>query len=105
MKAKKQYNLDEAIRSFYKTEPLKIDLPTTVANKVTLSPNKITVLLDSLLYGFVAVLACAGLIYSFSLFSHYSFPALYLVAIPVACYFGLSVKEYSLMSKRILSAE
>ena len=34
MKQQEEYKLDEAIKKFYTTEPLKADLATTVADKV-----------------------------------------------------------------------
>ena len=105
MRENKQYSLDEAIRTFYKTEPLKIDLAKNVASKIYVKPKKVSVKLDNWLYVFVVVLAVGGLIFSFSLFTNYSLPTVFLVLIPVACFFGLSAKEYLLMSKRFLSAE
>ena len=105
MKDNKQYSLDEAIRNFYKIEPLKIDLAKTVTSKVYVIPKKISSALDNWLYVFVAVLTVCGLIFSFTLFANYSLPTMFLVLIPVACYFGLSAKEYSLLSKQLLSGE
>lgn len=105
MREDKKYSLGEAIRDFHKTEPLKIDLAKTVASKIYSKPQKSSVALDSWLYVFVAILTVCGLIFCLSLITNYSLPAVLLVLIPVACYFGLSAKEYSLLSKRLLSAE
>ena len=105
MKENKAYNLREAIKQFHKTEPLKIDLANTVANKIFVNVKKPSVILENWLYVFVAVIVVGGLIYSFSLFSNYSLPSMFLVLVTVACYFGLSAKEYWVISKRLLSAE
>lgn len=105
MKEKKTYSLGEAIKQFHKTEPLKIDLANTVANKVFVKAKMPSVILENWLYVFVAVIVVGGLIYSFSLFSNDLLPLYFLFLIPVACYFGFSVKEYWVMSKRLLSAE
>ena len=105
MKENKTYSLSEAIKQFHKTEPLRIDLSNTVADKIFVKPQKVPVVLDNWLYMFVVVIAIGGLMYSISLFSNNSLPAFFLFLIPVACYFGLSAKEYWVMSKRLLSAE
>ena len=105
MKDNKKYSLDEAIRNFYKIEPLKIDLAKTVASKIYAIPKNSSATLDKWLYVFVAALTVSGLIFSFSHFRDYSLPTTLLVLIPVAGYFGLSAKEYSLMSKHFLSGE
>jgi hypothetical protein len=105
MKTEKKYTLPEAIGKFHKTVPLQIDLATTVANKVFAKRKMEIALLDSWLYAFVAVIAGTGLIYTFILVYTASLLSVLVIIIPIIFYFGLSVKEYKLMSERLLSLE
>jgi hypothetical protein len=103
MKGDKPYNLNEAIKKFHKTMPLQIDLATTVANMVFVKRNVVITLLDKWLYAFVAFLVGGGLIYGFILTIPSSLLSMIVIIISIAYYFGLSVKEYKLMSKKIHS--
>jgi hypothetical protein len=105
MKTEKEYNLQEAINKFYKTEPLKIDLATTVANRIFVKRKIEIALLDKWLYASVAVLVGCGLIYSFILVNPSSLLSVLVIILPIVFFTGLSVKEYRLMSKRFLSFE
>ncbi len=101
MKNEEHYSLDEAIKKFYNSEPLKIDLATTVANKVFVKRNEDSIEWDKWLYVFVAVLIAGALIYSVSFFKDFSLSLFLLIVIPMVSYFGLSAKEFLLMSKKI----
>lgn len=105
MRTEKEYNLKVVINKFYKTEPLRIDLAATVANRIFVK-NKIEIaLLDKWLYAFVAVLVSCGLIYSFIILNPSSILLALTIILPIVFFSGLSVKEYKLMSKRFLSFE
>ncbi len=94
MKKDKHYNLEEAIKNFYKSEPLKIDLANTVANKVFAKPKEVSVVSDKWLYIFVAILIVCGLIYIFSFLKEFSQPYVLLIFIPLIGYFGLSLRSF-----------
>ncbi|HEX9827877.1 MAG TPA: hypothetical protein VGA80_14855 [Flavobacteriaceae bacterium] len=103
MKEKEQYSLDEAIGKFYKTEPLKIDLAKTVANSVFGEEKKVSVFFDKMLYFIVCLIAVGAVIYCISLFSKLSISSVMLFLIIVVSFFGLSVKEHSVLSKKVLN--
>jgi hypothetical protein len=101
MKDKKLYSLHEAIKSSYKTEPLRIDLAERVADQVFVKGKNSSVTLDKGLYVFVAALIAGAIIYCLSFFrGFFSFPLL-LLLVPMIAYFGLSAKEFMTMSKNI----
>jgi hypothetical protein len=105
MKNEKEYSLDEAIKNFYKSEPLKIDLANTVANKAFIKRNEVSVVWDKWLYVFAAAIILGALIYSFNFLKDFSLSLLLLIVIPMVSYFGLSAKEFLLMSKKLPSFE
>ena len=105
MKTEKEYNLKVVINKFYKTDPLRIDLANTVANRIFVKSKIEIALLDKWLYVFVAVLVSCGLIYSFILVNPSSLLLALVIILPIVFFSGLSVKEYKLMSKRCLSFE
>ena len=105
MKKKEQYKLGEAIQNFYKTEPLKIDLANATADKIFVKTKDASPVFDKWLYTFAAILFAIGMIYCFSIFSRFSLQLILLTLVPAACYFGLSVKEHLLISKRLISFE
>ena len=95
--------LGEAIRNFYKTEPLQTDLANAVANKVFAKPKEASPVFDKWLYAFAAILFAGGMIYCVSIFRQFSLSLILLAMIPAACYIGLSVKEHLLISKKFIS--
>jgi len=103
MKSEEQIDLYKAIKEFQKTEPLKMDLATTVADKIFVKRKIKMVVLDKWIYAFVAALVVIGLIYSFSLVNPSSLLSMLVLLIPIIFYIGLSIKEYKLLSKRFLS--
>src|SRR6188474_1499766 len=103
MKRQKEYKLEEAIKNFYTTKPLKADLATTVADKVFEKHKKVYPAFETWLYIFIGVLVAAGIIYSFSFFNHFSVPSGLMILISIAFYFSLFFKEYLLIHKRLLS--
>jgi hypothetical protein len=101
---KKRYHLDEAIKTFYKTDALKVDLAASVANKVFAEHKKAYAFLDRGLYLLVSVLVIGGVFYCFSLFKQLPAVLILLITVGIVSYFLLSYKEYTVMSKRLLSA-
>jgi hypothetical protein len=103
MKNRKIYLIHEAIKMYYKTEPLSIDLANTVADKVFAEHKIETNLLDKSIFTSLAVLIVAGLVCSFYFVKQFSILYIFLIFIPICCFIGLSVKEYAVMSKKMLS--
>ena len=101
---KKRYALGDAIKNSYKTEPLKIDLAETVADKAFNGPKKPSAVLDSGLYVFFAVLIVASIIYCLIFFKEFFLSPSFLFLIPIVAYFGLAAKEFMTMSKKISGA-
>jgi hypothetical protein len=60
MKQQKEYKLEEAIKNFYTTEPLKADLATTVADKVFEKHKKVYPAFETWLYIFIGSFSCCG---------------------------------------------
>lgn len=103
MKDNEQYRLDEAIKNFYKAEPLKIDLSKTVANKVFAKKKETSFVFDKVLFFIGCLIAVGAVIYCFSLFGKLSMPFVMLSLILIVCFFVLSLKEYSVLSKKVLN--
>jgi len=100
---KNEYNFRESIKFFYKTEPLKIDLSESVTDKIFNKPKEVAGKFDKWLYVFVTILAACSLIYSFTFLKDFPLPLMGLIILLVAGYLVLSLKEYSIISKRLLS--
>jgi hypothetical protein len=103
MKEKRQYELGEAIKNFYETEPLQTDLANAVASKVFEKRKESSPVFDKWLYAFAAILFAAGMIYCVRIASQFSLSFILLLLIPAACYIVLAVKEHWLISKKLLS--
>lgn len=101
MKGKEQYSLSEAVQKFYKTEPLKSDLAKTVTDRVFVKEKKVSFVFDRVLYFIGCFIAVGAVIYCLSLFGKLSISFLLLFLIIVVSFFSLSVKEYSVMSKKV----
>ena len=100
MKEQKKYTLEEAVKNFHVTKPLKIDLATKVADAVFEKREKTFPVSETWLYAVGAVLIIAGIVYSFSfLISVVSGLA---VICAIILYLSLSLKEYRIMSKKLL---
>ncbi len=103
MKNRKIYHIQEAIKIYYKTEPLRIDLASTVADKVFVKNKTETNLLDKCLFASIAVLIVVGLACSFYFVKQDSRWYIFVIIISICGFTGLSVKEYAVISKKILS--
>jgi hypothetical protein len=103
MKKQEQYSLDEAIKKFYKAEPLKIDLAKTVASKVFVNEKKVSFNFDKVLYFVGCLTAVAVVICCFILFGKLSVSVVMPFIIIGVSFFGLSAKEYSVFSKKVLN--
>ena len=101
MKEKNQYNLDEAVKELYKTEPLRQDLASTVANKVFAKQKTASSVLDKILVVTLFFVITASLVYGFSLLGGITLTAVLIFVITIAGFIGLSVKEHLIMLKRI----
>ena len=101
--SKKEYKLDEAIKNFYTTAPLKTNLAKTIPERVFMKPEEVRSPMDKWLYVFAVILVFIGLMYSFSFFQHISMPAFFLILFSIVSFAGLARKEYSLFSRRLLS--
>jgi hypothetical protein len=99
MKSEERYDLYEAIKKFQETEPLKVDLATTVAERIFVKRKMKFALMDKWLYAFVIGLVSFGLIYSFALVNTSSLLSVVVIIIPIAYYLGLSMKEYKIISQ------
>ena len=103
MKNKKQYNLEESIKYFHKTEPLKIDLSKSVADRIFGKSKEVADKFDKWLYVFITILIAAGLIYSTTLLKDFPLPLMCVIILLLSGYLVLSFKEISIVSKRLLS--
>lgn len=101
MKEKNQYKLDEAIKEFYKIEPLQQDLATTVANKIFAEQKKESTVLDKTLLITLGFAVVVSLIYVLSLLSEISFATALMFVVAIVGFIGLSVKEHFVLLRRI----
>lgn len=102
MNGNEQYPLDEAIKKFFKEEPLKIDLAKAVANSVFAKEKKKSTVFDKMLYLAICLIAFVTVVYCCSLLSKLSIPGIILFLIIIVSFFGFSFKEYTILSKKIL---
>jgi hypothetical protein len=101
MKEEEKYSLDEVVKKFYETEPLKINLSNAVVNRVFVKKKRSSFVFDKILYFVLSLISMVAVIYCFSLLAKPSMSFVMLFFIPVICIFGLSVKEYSVLSKKV----
>jgi hypothetical protein len=101
MKKKDRYNLDEAIKEFYITEPLRRDFAAAVADKAFANQKNDPTALDKILIITLGFVTAAALIYGFSLLSEISVAAVSLFVITIAGFIVLSIKEHLILLKRI----
>lgn len=102
MKRADKYNLEQAIKKFYETEPLKIDLAKAVSSKVFVKYRSMPRVVDNYLCIFAVIILVVSIIYSFNFISQISLFAIGSFAIISIGFFSLSVKEFSVMSKKLL---
>jgi len=102
MKEQKKYTLEEAVKNFHVTKPLKIDLATKVADTVFAKREKTFPVSETWLYAVGAFLIIAGIIYSFSFLISFSVLSGLSVICAIILYLSLSLKEYRIMSKKLL---
>src|SRR4051812_44922447 len=102
MKKQKEYSLEEAVKSFYKTEPLKTDLAARVADTIFSKGKKSSPVFETWLYAFAVILTIAGIIYGLNYLIQVSVLSGLLIIISIAVYLTLSFKEYSVTAKKLL---
>lgn len=96
MSNKEQFNLDEAIKLFYKTEPLMVDLSSAVSNKVFAEQRSSVSYKDIAAYLAIGFIGLVVLFLSLNYLVSLQLPLeLLLLIIPVLFYFWLSAKEIS----------
>lgn len=101
MKEKDQYKLDEAIKTFYQTEPLRQNFAATVADKAFAKQKSYSPVSDKILLVTLFFAVAASLIYGFSLLSEISVTVILMFAMTIAAFIGLSIKEYFVLLKRL----
>jgi len=94
MKNEKKFSLGDAVKNFHKTEPLKIDLASTVADKVFTGRKSTSFKWDRVLFVFAVLLIGGGLVYTFSFYQYLSLQTAFLVFVSIGIFICLSVKEY-----------
>lgn len=104
MKQEEKIGLSEAIKQNYRTEPLNIHLPTTVADRVF--GKKISSVADTWLYVFAAVCGLAILVICVLSLAQWLFsPGMIGVGLLMAAFLGLTYKEIQVWSARVKELE
>ena len=101
MRKKNQYNLGEAVKEFYQTEPLQRDLATTVANKIFPEKPVDSFVLDKILLIMLCFILVASFIYVYGFLTQVSLGIILLFLIAIAGLISLSIKEHLILLKRI----
>ena len=101
MKEKDEYNLEEAIKHFYCGEPLKKDLATSVTNKIFEEQKKPSGIFDKWFYFSIGLIIVALFVYFISILNSLSVPSVLMMMILSVMLIGLSIKEFSVFSKKI----
>lgn len=102
MKKKEQYNIGEAIKYFYDTVPLKHDLAVTVTNRVFAKKAKPSVEFEYWAYFILFVIIAGSIAYYFSLLIKLSISPILMLLMVAGCVAWMSVKEFSILSKKLL---
>ncbi|HEX8332088.1 MAG TPA: hypothetical protein VF622_05670 [Segetibacter sp.] len=105
MEKKEQYNIDEAIKYFYDTEPLKRDLATTVANRVFAKKAKPSLEFEYGAYFILFVIIAVSIAYYFSLLIKLSMSPILILLMVAGCVAWMSMKEFSILSKKLLEID
>jgi hypothetical protein len=103
MKQDEKYTLKNAIRQFYFTEPLKKDLATLVANKVFNKQEKFSFNWDKLLHYLICIVCIGAVAYILSFLKFVSIAPILLLSITVLIVIGVAVKEFRVLSEKILA--
>ncbi len=98
---KKQYNLREAVKELYKTEPLQRDLAATVANKIFPEKPPESFVLDKILLITLGFILAASFIYVYGFLIQISSVIILLFLAATGGLIGLSIKEHLILLKRI----
>ena len=101
MKEKDEYNLEEAIKHFYRGEPLKKNLANSVTNKLFEEQNNSSVFFDNWFYFSIGLIIISLLVYFISILNSLSVPSVLMMMILSVMLIGLSIKEFSVFSKKI----
>lgn len=98
---KNQYNLREAVKELYQTEPLRRDLATTAANKIFSEKPTDSFVLDKILLITLGFILAASFIYVYGFLTQISSLIILLFLAAVGGLIGLSIKEHLILLKRI----
>ena len=101
MKEKDEYNLEEAIKHFYRGEPLKKNLANSVTNKLFEEQNNSSIYFDNWFYLSIGLIIVSLLVYFISILNLLSISSVLMMVIFSATLIGLSIKEFSVFSKKI----
>jgi len=105
MKKKEQYNIDEAIKYFYDTEPLKNDLAATVANRVFAKKEKPSLKFEYWAYFILFLIIAGSVAYYFSLLMKLSLSPILILLMVAGCVVFISLKEFSILYKKLLETD
>ena len=105
MKKKEQYLIEEAIKNFYKTEPLKNDLATTVVNRVFAKKEKPSMEFDYWAYFILSLIIVGSIGYYFSLLTKLSLSPILMLLMATGGVAWLSFKEFTILSKKLLEID
>jgi hypothetical protein len=98
---KKQLDIEQAIKGHYKTAPLKINLAVTVADKVLPKKKRSVPAPEIVLYFIAFIIAVGSFIYCLHYLGQLPVSSgLVLLFLPAIFYFGLSIKEMSLLFRK-----
>lgn len=105
MKKKEQYNIDEAIKYFYDTEPLKNDLATTVADRIFLKKEETSIVFEYWAYFILCLIIAGSIAYYFNLLIKLSLSPILILVMATGFLAWVSVKEFSILSKKLLETD
>lgn len=100
MKKEEKIELSEAIKQYYRTEPLKINLPVVVANRIFKKGSSAAS--DHWLY-YLVLLCCLAMMTMcvWALAPYFSSPLLIGVVVSFTLFLGLAYKEVSRWQDRV----
>jgi len=93
--------LGEAIKSFYRVEPLKNDLEAAIARRLADVQEQEALITDKALYLFIGLIAAGSTIYCVAISSSFSISQVLLVLGILVSLICVSVVELLMFSKRL----
>lgn len=99
--SRKQYHLGEAIKELYETTPLRPDFAQIVADQAFVSQKKQMTVWDKVVLAAFGLVISASFIYGVRLIGESSVILLLIFLTAVVVMISLSLKEHSILLKRI----